>query len=806
MFHVSLFFQLTSQMRAALGLPPTAADINEAIYLQHQQQQQQQDLQREQIRRILMQDHLDQQLAEGQQQHLRAAIGDRLTDVDAQYYRNLLLNQQLQQHQQQQQQRAVDEEYLFRQQQQQQHSAAAAALRYQDEVLRQQRQHSTSALRQQAVQESLYPSDHGYATNGLPGALQHHDELFMANAVSSSNAAVAAEGGPATAAAQDLVTAALQRHQEQLEQQQGKKKATKRQKKKDGKKGKRKYKGNAVGGTKRQIVRAESFDSSDGGDFEDDEIIAIDAPYHLDAHILLEAAANQSNKKPRKGGTMEELIHAADEQDETDGAANALGFFKNGDWPESEIEDGQIGERVANIIETAYEKSLREKAAETLSVGRFESILPALPEEPLLEDEATVVADVFDQEGRSAASGHLAGDINVLESNSLSKLKASPSEPKKKKAILEYPYPVDTWWPSMSGIRRELQEAGETSDEDDFEDEKVSVASSKPSGEPQKFRCKENKIRHRLLTEVEPGVLEKLNHCRIHRVRVKKKKNSSAPELVYCWQVTELYPNDPMVNCSKCGTWRHADCGGHYKPYSTRENCLEPFAAICENCHEEERLLKDFPKGQERIGRQRMEQLRRGLATSAVMRNASYSKHSGTYKWPLGSVSATHIGGHTRSVHARHDKAERTWTDMVSRLGRGYGYRPKDRVRIRTKELERLLVSIEDAESYTDRHNMLLFLLRDTTKDVPIGYEHQPRNIFDPAEDDQVVLKDEAEGEAEETTKELSNCCHQKKCTKPRRFDSLFCSDGCGVLALEMDLLRSLQDASDVHPSVLRLN
>jgi hypothetical protein len=47
--------------------------------------------------------------------------------------------------------------------------------------------------------------------------------------------------------------------------------------------------------------------------------------------------------------------------------------------------------------------------------------------------------------------------------------------------------------------------------------------------------------------------------------------------------------------------------------------------------------------------------------------------------------------------------------------------------------------------------------------------------------------------------------CMRKGCVHRRRFDSLFCSDACGVLALEMDLLRSLQDASDVHPSVLRL-
>jgi hypothetical protein len=90
------------------------------------------------------------------------------------------------------------------------------------------------------------------------------------------------------------------------------------------------------------------------------------------------------------------------------------------------------------------------------------------------------------------------------------------------------------------------------------------------------------------------------------------------------------------------------------------------------------------------------------------MRQASFSKHGGTYKWPLGSVSATHIGGHTRSVHSRHDKAEKQWTDMASKLSRGYGCRPKDRVKHRTKELERLLVSVEDAGKSNFRADYVL--------------------------------------------------------------------------------------------------
>ena len=107
--------------------------------------------------------------------------------------------------------------------------------------------------------------------------------------------------------------------------------------------------------------------------------------------------------------------------------------------------------------------------------------------------------------------------------------------------------------------------------------------------------------------------------------------------------------------------------------------------------------MEDNVIAKKRIDRQRCEQLRRGLSTSAAMRQHSFSKHGGTYKWPLGSVSATHIGGHTRSVHSRHDKAEKQWTDMATKLGRGYGHRPKEKVKVRTKEFERLLISIEDA-------------------------------------------------------------------------------------------------------------
>lgn len=467
----------------------------------------------------------------------------------------------------------------------------------------------------------------------------------------------------------------------------------------------------------------------------------------------------------------------------------------------------------------------------------FISRTPQLPEEPIFAQD--VNGERGNIRGQVDHVGGLQKKTTDDSANGTSK------KDKKLPAILEYPYPIDTWWPSVSGMRKERRNAGESSDEDNFEE------SPYPYGILTSFRANEPKIRSRLSSELEPGVLEKLPHCMIHRVRTKRKKNSTAPELVYCWQVSEIYPNDIMVSCSRCGTWRHAACGGHYKPYSTRENAIKPFVPICDNCAEEERFLREYPVGARRLERQRMEHLRRALSTSAVMRHASFSKHGGTYKWPLGSVTDTHISGHIRSVHARHDKAEKQWTDMANRLGRGgYGYRQKERVRSRTKEFERLLVSIEDAEGYTDRHNMILFLQRDTAKDKPAGLENEVRNIFDPDEDE-ISVEDGEEADFEnvidlvnqlesnnkkkndddeilennidETTKQLvfeeqqdddnvlttngNRCgpCSRFQCNKRRRFDSQFCSDACGVITLEEDLLRIIHDANEIHPSVLRL-
>ena len=129
-----------------------------------------------------------------------------------------------------------------------------------------------------------------------------------------------------------------------------------------------------------------------------------------------------------------------------------------------------------------------------------------------------------------------------------------------------------------------------------------------------------------------------------------------------------------------------------------------------------------------------------------------------------------------------------------------------------------------------DRHNMMLFLQNDTCKLQPAGFEVPRRNIFDPEEDpvDFFENSDATEPGATSLVKELneashaslssgmkslatatstgtSEACARVGCDKQPRFDSIFCSDSCGVSTLEKDLLHSLQYASKLHPSVLRL-
>jgi len=135
-------------------------------------------------------------------------------------------------------------------------------------------------------------------------------------------------------------------------------------------------------------------------------------------------------------------------------------------------------------------------------------------------------------------------------------------------------------------------------------------------------------------------------------------------------------------------------------------------------------------------------------------------------------------------------------------------------------------------EGHTERHNMMIFLLQDTLRNVPVGFDKTRKNIFDPAEDDgplhdvetssstdcfsamyaaatkstdeQRQEEGEDSGGADGEKNELQTICARKDCNLKARFDSVFCSDACGVACLEEDLLRTFNYVSDVHPSLLR--
>jgi hypothetical protein len=87
------------------------------------------------------------------------------------------------------------------------------------------------------------------------------------------------------------------------------------------------------------------------------------------------------------------------------------------------------------------------------------------------------------------------------------------------------------------------------------------------------------------------------------------------------------------------------------------------------------------------------------LAANQIIRHVAFSKHQGSYKWPLGSVGSTHIAGHTRSVNARHEKAEKQWQEMVFKIVNP-DQRPRDRTKVRLREFEKLQQHIEEAGEF----------------------------------------------------------------------------------------------------------
>lgn len=123
---------------------------------------------------------------------------------------------------------------------------------------------------------------------------------------------------------------------------------------------------------------------------------------------------------------------------------------------------------------------------------------------------------------------------------------------------------------------------------------------------------------------------------------------------------------------------------------------------------------------------------------------------------------------------------------------------------------------------------MLVFLMQDTLKKAPVGFEKNRRNMLDPEDDEDSESNQGSdpeedafsENEKNNVKNEKKKCKNEKNsekepkadqvickkvgCTKSSRFDSIFCSDACGVSTLESDLLRTFFYSSDIHPSSLR--
>lgn len=761
------------QVRAALGL----SNIDEALYLQRQQEAQR-DFQ---LRQMLLQEQLDQQsrlesiLA--QEQQLKA-LGEHLQEIPAdlqQQYSRLLLNEQMQREERDRLRIQAEEELRRRQllahqqlQQQQHHNAQLSP----------QLQPAVPVIQKlQSANQSIL---RGIAADSLAGNAIKRSDL-------QKKEPAQAEDGREEASTSVTKKRVRANSKESIDVE-----AEKDQGKKENHEDEKAKSSETVNEKKAESV-LEKLNEANKPSVQDllDFASSTGLPARNDESRLSQSLVSVPRSQR---GSFGDLIEAARKETQNDNAAGILTSIKQDirEWSDSENEDAEEEE----------ERQIAVAKGDTIILPSFKSYLPQLPEEPMLALPETK------KKKRKRHRGILDEDDSSVETKSNGKKKdgkASKAAKDEEKKAFEQTFgylrhPIDPWWPTTTSIRRERKALRQSNQGDDSDNQEL--------GGDYKFYGNVDRIKRRLKNDIEPGVLEKIPHCRVHRMAIKKRKNMSAPELVYCTQVTELYPNDMMVCCSRCGTWRHTCCGGHYRQYSVREAIEKPFEVVCDRCHVEEKVMEDNPVAKKRIDRQRCEQLRRGLATSAAMRQHSFSKHGGTYKWPLGSVSATHIGGHTRSVHSRHDKAEKQWTDMAAKLGRGYGHRPKEKVKVRTKEFERLLISIEDAEGHTDRHNMLVFLMQDTKKETPVGFEKTRRNIFDPQDDDDSEEKEGADPEesknGNKNGKAIGPICIKKGCCKSARFDSIFCSDACGVSTLESDLLRTFFYSSDIHPSSLR--
>ena len=314
-----------------------------------------------------------------------------------------------------------------------------------------------------------------------------------------------------------------------------------------------------------------------------------------------------------------------------------------------------------------------------ISPGHF-AIIPRLPVEPEYDESKAMK---YSNNEVSAEDNHdLSNQIELIPKN-VSVPTLLPT-PKPESTVMYDIQTVDNWFPSSSSIRKERRSKGVVNDEIDI---------TLGNAENDSTRISEE-MNNRLRSHVEPGVLEKIPHCRLYYEQYLNYNGKPPKESLFCCQVTETYCKSTMLCCSVCSTWRHAECGGHYTHYS-KNNTGECFTPICDRCHLEKPILESFPLAERRISRQRCIQLRTVQAVTAMMRNSAYSKHGGTYKWPLGSVSPFLIGSHTKSIHLRHERAEKQWNQMSEKLN-GMSSKGKN-TKSRTRDFERLMVNLEDA-------------------------------------------------------------------------------------------------------------
>ena len=85
--------------------------------------------------------------------------------------------------------------------------------------------------------------------------------------------------------------------------------------------------------------------------------------------------------------------------------------------------------------------------------------------------------------------------------------------------------------------------------------------------------------------------------------------------------------------------------------------------------------------------------------------------------------------------------------------------------------------------------------------------KHANKDDTNDSSDDESEItgsEDDLETTKEKQSKDLPIVCMRIGCKRSPRFDSHFCTDACGILTMESDLLQTLKQADQLHPSNLR--